>query len=84
MKKCKICGNEIHPTRLKILPDTETCIECSSIKAKHGVPILFGQKDDTWVDLVFMGEDEYKLYENSKKKLKTGDCDVEEKPLKSK
>jgi hypothetical protein len=70
--KCKICGGNIHPTRLKILPNTTTCIECSSVKAKHGVPIMYGQKDDTWVDVVFMEEDEYRVYKNLRdKKINT-------------
>jgi hypothetical protein len=65
-KFCK-CGKEISPMRLKVLPDTKTCVECSNVKAKCGVSVLHGQKDDTWVDVVFMEEEEYRAYERFKK-----------------
>lgn len=26
---CEKCGNQIHPDRLAVLPDTRTCIECA-------------------------------------------------------
>jgi RNA polymerase-binding transcription factor DksA len=30
---CEICGNKIPATRLKVLPDTTTCVKCS--KTEH-------------------------------------------------
>lgn len=33
---CK-CGSEIPPERLKILPDTKTCVKCSDVKKKKAI-----------------------------------------------
>ena len=64
-KYCVGCGEEIHPMRVKILPNTKTCVDCSTTGAKRGIPVLHGnvEKDDTWVDMVFMEEEEYQNYE---------------------
>jgi len=44
MKKvfCEICGAEIPPERLKILPDTRTCVKCSQTKPYSEAEILGG------------------------------------------
>jgi RNA polymerase-binding transcription factor DksA len=59
-KYCKSCGEEIHPLRVKALPNTQTCIKCSTTSMKKGIPVLNGniEKDDTWVDVVFIDENE--------------------------
>ena len=64
-KYCVGCGEEIHPKRVEILPNVKTCVSCSNTGMKRGVPVLHGnvEKDDTWVDMVFMDEDEYQNYE---------------------
>jgi len=64
-KKCIGCGQLIHPKRIEILPNTKTCAPCSSTGMKRGVPIMHGnvEKDDTWVDMVFMEEEQYRDYE---------------------
>ena len=64
-KYCIGCGEQIHPKRVEILPHTKTCVTCSTTGAKRGVPVLHGniEKDDTWVDMVFLEEDEYQAYE---------------------
>ena len=51
-KKCVKCPKMINPLRLKALPGTNTCVECSTVGAKRGVPVMFGSKDHTWTDLV--------------------------------
>lgn len=68
-KFCKGCGEEIHPLRIKALPNTQTCVNCSNIGMKRGVPVMHGDvsKDDTWVDVVFMEESEYQAYEKQNK-----------------
>jgi len=62
---CVGCGEEIHPKRVEILPNTKTCVECSNTGMKRGVPVMHGnvEKDDTWVDMVFMEEEQYRNYE---------------------
>lgn len=33
MKKCSVCGKEIQPERLEILPNTPFCVKCSGSHA---------------------------------------------------
>lgn len=35
--KCSECGKKISKERLKILPDTETCVKCSKVEPVVGV-----------------------------------------------
>jgi len=55
-KNCIKCGNKIHPLRIKVLPNTTTCVECSTAIAKQGRPVMRGNvdKDDNWVDIEFI------------------------------
>ena len=62
-KNCVRCKKPINPLRLKALPGTNTCVECSTVGAKRGVPVTFGSKDHTWTDLVVMEEKEYLIYQ---------------------
>lgn len=66
-KYCVGCGEQIHPKRVEILPNTKTCVSCSTTGAKRGIPVLHGnvEKDDTWVDMVFLEPDEFEAYEQS-------------------
>ena len=66
--KCVKCREVINPLRIKALPNTKTCVECSTTGAKRGMPIMFGDKDNTWVDIVLMDEDEFVKFEQAKKK----------------
>ena len=71
-KKCVKCPKMINPLRLKAVPGTNTCVECSTVGAKRGVPVMFGSKDHTWTDLVVMEENEYKVYKEREKQMKKG------------
>ena len=71
-KICVKCGKPIHPMRLKALPGTKTCVECSTTGAKRGVPVMFGSKDNTWTDLVIMEEDEFKAFKEREKNENKG------------
>lgn len=72
IKYCIGCGEQIHPKRVEILPNTKTCVACSTTGAKRGIPVLHGniEKDDTWVDMVFLEADEYDNYMEQEGKLK--------------
>jgi hypothetical protein len=63
-KHCIGCGDKIHPKRVEILPTTKTCVGCSTTGIKRGVTVLNGDvnKDDTWVDIVFLEPDDYSKY----------------------
>lgn len=71
-KYCIGCNEQIHPKRVEILPNTKTCVACSTTGAKRGIPVLHGNvdKDDTWVDMVFMEADEWENYMEQEGKLK--------------
>ena len=65
---CIHCKQEINPLRLKALPTTRTCVECSTTGPKRGVVATFGEKDHTWNDVVFLEDDQYDKYLRSQKK----------------
>ncbi len=35
-RKCRGCGEQIHPMRLDVLPNTKTCVKCSKEGKKAG------------------------------------------------
>ena len=37
MRKCYVCGEEINPKRLEILPNTQTCTQHSTVEKKVAV-----------------------------------------------
>ena len=55
-KYCIHCQKEIHPLRIKVLPNTTTCVDCSTTSPKQGRPVMRGNinKDDNWVDVEFI------------------------------
>jgi len=54
---CKKCGNYISEGRLKALPDTEMCVDCSNIKKKKGLKIITDNNayTDLEVDKIYRG-----------------------------
>ena len=72
IRHCIGCGELIHPKRIEIIPNTKTCVSCSTTGAKRGVPVLHGnvEKDDTWVDMVFFEADDFEKFKEQDTKLK--------------
>lgn len=70
-RKCIKCKEEINPLRLKALPSAKTCVDCSTTGAKRGVPIMFGEKDHTWTDMVIMEPEEFDKFEKLNKQQPT-------------
>ena len=64
---CVKCREAINPLRLKALPTARTCVECSTTGAKRGVPMMYGEKDHTWTDMVIMEPEEYDRFEKLNK-----------------
>lgn len=64
-KNCIKCKQEINPLRLKALPGTKTCVECSTVGAKKGVSMMYGEKDHTWNDMVILEADDADRIENT-------------------
>jgi hypothetical protein len=77
-KLCIYCKQEINPLRLKALPNVKTCVDCSTTGAKRGMPMMFGEKDDTWTDMVIMEPEDLDRYENVKKQKSRFDDEEEE------
>jgi hypothetical protein len=72
-KKCVRCREVINPLRLKALPTAKTCVECSTTGAKRGVPMMYGEKDHTWTDMVIMDPEEFDRFEKLNKQKVTFD-----------
>ena len=70
---CIKCREVIHPLRVKALPTTKTCVGCSTTGAKRGVPMMFGEKDHTWTDMVIMEPEEFDQFEKASKQKATFD-----------
>lgn len=60
---CIHCQEEIHPLRLKAIPGTKTCVNCSTTGAKRGVIVTLGEKDHTCNEIMFLEDDtQYEKY----------------------
>jgi len=68
---CIKCQQEINPLRVKALPNTKTCVDCSTTGAKRGVPMMFGEKDHTWTDMIIMDPEEFDQFEKLNKQQPT-------------
>lgn len=64
---CKVCGNEIAPQRLKILPHTQTCVKCSEVGRVAGFPLITGKNSYSELQLVSQ-EKAQELYEKQDRK----------------
>jgi len=68
--KCIRCQIEINPLRLKALPGTKTCVNCSTTGAKKGIIVTLGEKDHTCNEVIFLEDDQYEKYLKSQKKAR--------------
>lgn len=68
--KCIKCNKKIHPKRLKALPKTKTCVECSTTDTYCAVTTTHGSGDHTWNDIQIMTKEQYNKYTEAEKKLK--------------
>lgn len=55
---CRKCGNDINEGRLKAIPDTKTCVECSNTNKKKGFKIITGK--DTYTELDIVDDETFK------------------------
>lgn len=51
MKNCVKCGEKIHELRLKVLPNTKTCINCTTVNKKRGQIVTEGRDEDFYVSV---------------------------------
>lgn len=61
-KYCKFCTAEIHPQRLKALPNTSTCVSCSNVKTKKPITLQQGEGDHTYTETIIVDSDTYDQY----------------------
>lgn len=59
---CNGCNNPIPAARLKALPGTKVCVNCSTAGKKKAVTIVGGEGEDTYNDIIIMNEKEYQEY----------------------
>ena len=59
---CNGCDNPIPVGRLKALPGTKVCVNCSTAGRKKAVTIVGGNKEDTFNDIVIMDDKDYQEY----------------------
>lgn len=57
--ECLGCGEQIHPKRLEILPNTKHCVSCSDVGRKRGVTVQRGEGDHSYTDVVIMEEKQF-------------------------
>lgn len=60
MRKCIHCEEEIHPLRVKVLPNTTTCVGCSTEGPKRGRILTLGSGDHTYTEIEVLDEDQYR------------------------
>ena len=60
--KCVKCGVEIHPLRIKALPNTKVCVDCSTAGCYKAVTTTHGAGDHTWNDIQIMTSEQYDQY----------------------
>lgn len=70
MKKCIVCGEEIHPKRLEILPNTLKCVACSNTSRKAGITVMKGEGDHTYTETIIMEQDEFLRYQEAELKAR--------------
>lgn len=88
---CKVCGIEIDPRRIAILPDTQTCTQHSTAEKKVAMVVQMGEGDHTWTetyaverevyDKIQEAEKNFRKTSNPKPKTKTKLTEEEEEEL---
>jgi hypothetical protein len=66
MKHCKYCGEPIPEQRLKILPNTETCVKCSDVNKKKAFKVITSKT--TYSELDTIDDNTYKVLKNFERK----------------
>jgi hypothetical protein len=69
IRYCK-CGVLIPEARLKILPTTHTCVNCSDAKPKKPVIVQRGEGDHTYTETVILDHDDYVRYTEEENKFR--------------
>lgn len=68
-KYCILCGVEIPPKRIKILPQTKHCVNCSDTAAYKAVSVTCGEGEDTWNEIRILDDKDYENYLKVEKQI---------------
>ena len=66
---CMSCGDPIHPKRLKILPNTKQCVNCSDVGRKAGITVTKGTGDHTYNETIIIDQEDYLKIQEMELKL---------------
>ena len=69
-RQCITCGEEIHPKRLEILPNTQTCTQHSTIEKKAAVTVQMGEGDHTWIETYAVDREDLRRFEEAEKSFR--------------
>jgi hypothetical protein len=67
---CIKCKEEIHPRRIKALPNTKVCIKCSTEGTYKAITTVNGEGDHTWNDIHLITDEEHQILEQNISKAK--------------
>jgi len=68
--KCVKCKNIINPLRMKALPNTKVCVDCSTAGAYKAVTTTEGSGDHTWNDIQILTPDQFDSYQQAEDKIR--------------
>ena len=60
--KCIKCGDEINPLRVKALPNTRVCINCSTTGAYKAITTTEGKGDHTYNSIKILTSEQHEDY----------------------
>ena len=73
MIACKCCGEQMPELRLTKY-GYNFCVTCSENGKgegkKHGIPVMMGEGDHTWIETVIMDDAQYESYQHNEKAFK--------------
>lgn len=69
-RKCIICGIEIDPRRIAILPNTQTCTQHSTVEKKAAVTVQMGEGDHTWIETYAVDREDLRKIEEAEKQFR--------------
>ena len=69
MMECPQCGNPMPVKRREL--GYHVCVNCSTVSAKRGIPVMRGTGDHTWVDLEVMTQEQFERFEEMENKTKS-------------
>ena len=69
-RQCITCGEKIHPKRLEILPNTQTCTQHSTVEKKAAVTIQMGEGDHTWIETYAVDREDLRRFEEAEKSFR--------------